>query len=464
MLFVWLLSSSFLPFSFVWADPLKEGARKIESIISSHPYKNLGISVVDLASGAPLVTHQDTRPLKPASVLKIVSSLAALEYLGPDFRFETQAFYEKDRAGRSVLYVRGGGDPGFTVESMWVMARGLKRRGLREIDEIVVDESLFAGDSSARQGQRAYQAGSSPVPYNFNTVAFEVCPGQVGQPASVVPDPWEIGIRLSGSINTVAQGSGTFEIDEVAPLSATNNGTFRISGTFGSQRSCATIYRSVSSPSLYFGRALASALELVGVQGPKKVSLTREPITVKAGPLYTHRSKPFGFVLQDLNNFSNNFIAEQLLMALGGDQTGNGFSRAVGLRRMETFLRSARIDPSQFQLLDASGLSHENKLSAKSLTQLLAGVQQLEFIRPEFENSLSVPGRDGTLRGRKGLLSSAALVRAKTGTLTGVSSLSGYVISRSGRKLAFSILQNDAPSKDRAIEFEDRVVKVLMDL
>jgi len=469
---------SFLPISYAegeTAKPFRELQAQLGSLVSKHPYKNTAISIVDVATGETVYSHREAVALKPASILKILTSLAVLDRLGADYRFETFALAGGLNEGKvQNLYIKGGGDPSFTTESMWVMARAIKRRGVSQIGDIVLDEGVLgAGGASAiaaggtlsesggqgtvlpasarRSGQRAYEAGASALALNFNSIAFEVCPGQAGQPALITPDPWEVDIKVTGAIATRAGGSSTFQLDEVS--SGASGISYRAGGHIAPNRPCAVVYRSIKDPAAYFGQTLAAFLKHVGVEvkGSIRKGLTPE----NAVQLYRHESKPFSFILHDLNNYSSNFIAQQLLLALGS------FSYEMGILSLENYLNRFGLNESKFHIEDASGLSHSNRLSAHAVTRLLYEGQKYEELRAEFENSLSVPGRNGTLKSRRISVPGATL-RAKTGTLTGVSSLAGYASNRIGRKFAFTIIQNDAGSKDVAVRFEDSIVKILL--
>jgi len=379
--------------------------------------------------------------------LKVATAAAALELLGPEFTFRT-GFWGEHRVpgGVETLTVVGGGDPDFTTEDAWLVARELHKRGLRRIGAIHIDESNFP---SARPptGQRAYRAGSAGLAFNFNSIGVKVCPTALGKNAVVSVDPWESGATVTGVVKS-GPGGGLRVDGKGGGLKFDVGGSVPVG-------ECVSVYRSVPDPASYFGRTFVELLRGVGVQvvrgsGPGR----RGP---RAALLYEHPSKRLVDIVRDLNHYSNNFVGEQLLLALGEMPSGER-NRQVGLDRMSRYLAGLGVPSDQVSLADASGLSHTNRMTARSVVAVLEHMDRHVGIGPEFEFSLSVSNRNGTLR-RRDFGGTERTVRGKTGTLDGVSSLAGYVTARSGRRYAFAIIANEIPSKDRALKFEDRLVE-----
>ncbi|MBX7137618.1 MAG: D-alanyl-D-alanine carboxypeptidase/D-alanyl-D-alanine-endopeptidase [Oligoflexia bacterium] len=421
---------------------------------------NSGIAVFDLASGTPVFLHNAEKPLKPASVMKVLTSAVALEDLGPEFQFRTEFLVEAPLTSGRVqnLYVKGGGDPALTVEELWKISRNLGLLGVRQIDNVILDDSGFNSGRSP-VGQRAYQTGSSALAFNHDSLGFMVCPTQSGREARVETVPPEIQPRIEGRIQTSSSEAATFTIDELYQQGGQL--AFKIGGAIPKDQECETFYRSVVDPVSYLGQTFRGILKQTGVNLLSGYRGGKTPVGAKV--LYAHLSPPLSEILKDLNHFSNNFIAEQLLYAIGAHLSGN-FEREAGLKRLEQYLISLGVSAASVRVVDASGLSHSSRLSASAVARVLKRMAELDSVRPEFENSLSVGGRSGTLKRRDFGLVSGATVRGKTGTLDGVSSLAGYLSCTSGRKLVFAILINDAPSKEAAERLENQIVKSLSDL
>lgn len=431
----------------VYAAP----AERVQQLLSRAPSKQLGFSAVDLTTDSEVVAHRAEVPFKPASVLKILTSAVALEELGTAFRYQTDILADRTTGELSLLAVKGAGDPSLTIESAWLIARRLRLMGIRKVGQLIADDTFFL-EERAPKGQRAYQTGASALSFNFNALAISICPSTAGSPAIVVTDPWEAGAIVRNEITTSRGGGRSYSVDQqsTVPLRYHARGSLPVTSP------CRTVYRSVPRPAQYFLDVFEPILESVGIQvDSAKLSVLPDTSLRR---LFSHQSKMLPLIVQDLNHFSNNFIAEQLLYTLGG-QGRPIASRVEGLARMGRYLTAIGVDASQFHLADASGLSHDNRLSAKAVTQLLARMFRNEALRPEFESSLAVGGKSGTLRDRD--FGSDIVVRAKTGTIDGVSSLAGFVTTKRGRTIAFAILQNGVVSKDAATRFEDDIVRAI---
>lgn len=439
-----------IPAALQGAEPPQSGvAERLGALVRADQNGRSAVVVVDTSTGRTVFAHNPDLPLKPASVLKVATAAAALEYLGAEFTFRTQFWTENFVSGGvDTLTIVGGGDPDFTTEDAWLAAREIHKRGVRRIGRIQLDESQFIS-LQAPSGQRAYRAGSAGLPFNFNSIGFEVCPTVVGRNAVVSVDPWESGATLAGQIKT-ARG-GRFTVDE-------RGGWLRYQlGGSVSPGACVELYRAVDDPKMYLGRTFAELLRSVGVQ------VNRPPVEGRRGAgatlLYEHHSKPLVDIVRDLNHYSNNFIAEQIVLGLGMNVTGMR-DRSAGLERIAAYLGRLGVPVEQVSLADGSGLSHANRLTARAVTTVLGAMHHDVAIGPEFEISLSVSGRSGTLRERR-FGSDERVVRGKTGTLDGVSSLAGYVTTAAGRHLAFAVIVNEARSKDVARRFENKIVELL---
>lgn len=437
----------------VLADDAKILAK---NIVAQVPLtKSTGLVVVDVETGKEVFSRNAGLPLKPASVLKILITDVAFAKLGTEHSFRTE-FYGVGFKGAQVesLYMKGYGDPSFVQEQLWLSARNIYKRGVRQVKNIFVDDSAFV-DPSKRQGQRAYQAGASALAFNHNALVFEICPGRSGSPASVTPDLFEYPVRIKGRITTTSKGSSTYQIDETAPPShAPKLMSYLVQGRIRGGLACTNVLRSVEHPDIYAGYGLKGFLEELGVKVLTEPKNSKVP--PRAARIYTHYSKQLALIVRDLNHYSTNFIAEQLLMAVGA--TGKGrYERKAGLRAMEQRLLEVGEAPGDFSLHDASGLSHSNRITARGLSKVLMSLRANTRYGAEFVNSLAVDGRRGTLRKRN----LNGTVRAKTGTINGVGSLAGFITSAKGREFGFVFLQNKVSSRAKASTIENKLMRVL---
>lgn len=414
-----------------------------------------GVAVVDVEQKKLVFSHNVDQALKPASVMKVLTAATALRELGPGHVFVTRAFTDKSSFGKLAsgalprLFVMGVGDPSFTIERLTLFVRGLQAKGVRSIETLVLDSAGFENDKG-RSGPRAYEAGTSALSFNFNAVTFWVCPTENGKPARISVDPFEYQIGLEGQITTTSRGGDSFGIDELAG----EEPRYRVKGTVRKSETCRVVYRSVDNPIHYVGEVLKRHFELVGIK-VKSVELGVVPNTARE--IYSFSSEPLSEIIRGMNQFSNNFTAEQLVAAIG--HTGKfRFDRSVGLERMEGYLARLGIADDSILVVDGSGLSHENRLSARSVSAVLTDMATDPRLSTEFEASLAVGGRNGTLKSRQ-FGDKNMVVRAKTGTINGVTSLAGFVTAQSGHKMAFVIFQNSVRSVSDARRAEERIVK-----
>jgi D-alanyl-D-alanine carboxypeptidase/D-alanyl-D-alanine-endopeptidase (penicillin-binding protein 4) len=293
--------------------------------------------------------------------------------------------------------------------------------------------------------------------FNYNSISFEVCPAGLGQPALISIDPWESGIKTTGNIVTKAGDQSAFTVDELQVQRS-----FKLRGTIGKEAPCQVRYRSIEQPTAYFGRTFVELLKYLGIA----VGRTRSgAVEGQMQPFYTNESRPLSLILYEMNHFSTNFIAEQVLYWVGTPQAeapdaeNRSLSRLSGLRQMGYYLQEIGVPKDQYSLADASGLSHEDRISALGIVRALIDMRKTTAVSAEFENGLSVAGASGTLKKRLTDISPAVL-RGKTGTLDGVSSLAGYLTGSQGATIAFAVLQNNT-DKETAQLREDRFISIL---
>jgi D-alanyl-D-alanine carboxypeptidase/D-alanyl-D-alanine-endopeptidase (penicillin-binding protein 4) len=416
-----------------------------------------GLYVFEVDSGREIFSKNADTPFKPASVLKLITAAAILDRFGPFHTIPTEIL-ATGVAGSHVdtLYVKGFGDPGLRQEELWGISRRVYLRGVRSISKIVVDDSSFVNPPRP-SGQRAYQAGVSALSFNYNTITFEVCP-LIGQSKALVThDPREVPIDYSGTISVVNNKGAAFSIDQAPGTHHIFPMQYRLSGVVSPKAGCQEVYRSVSEPALYLGHALRGFLDKEGIRSGELVKKGKTP--KGAAVIYTYRSKPIKETINLLNTHSNNMIADQLVMLLGKGSDGS-HTMQQGLANVGSYLTKRGISSKDFSLHDGSGLSHSNRVTARALALVLRDSLKADSFNVEFEASLPVSGKSGTLRRR----SYPGLTRAKTGTINGVVTLAGSVNSGSGRKLGFVLLQNQVTARDRAINLEKTLIDRLRKL
>ncbi len=431
--------------------PAAEGSlpEELRRILGSQPLasSSASVQVLDAATGESLYAHNPGAMLKPASNMKLVTAAAALALLKPEYRFRTWFYADAapDAEGviRGNLYVKGGGSPGLVGEDWWQMARHLRALGVRRIEG-----SLVGDDSFFDEIQRGPRWPSSEVdnPYNapvsalscfFNAVAVTVRPGTPGAPPTVFLEPFDGFVQIANSAVTSGRGRNL----RVSRVFASGQNVIQVSGRIGSDAPPYIVYKSVEDPTLYALHAFreAASREEIQVIGEAR----RGTVPDGARLIWTHESRPLAQLIRDMNKESNNFMAESILKTIGAEQSGSPGSSAKGAAAVLSWLETIGVTTEGIVIADGSGLSSDNRISADSLAQVLRVTHENFQAAPEFVASLPVGGIDGTLDGR--LVETPAMrnIRAKTGFIRGVTSLSGYAMNRGGRALVFSILIND---------------------
>lgn len=459
----------------------------------------IAATIVDAMSGEELYSYRGDEPMTPASVVKVVTSAVALKALGPDYRFPTEIFVdylahesapkESGTAAKGFVgnvYVRGYGDPSLTTESLSRIVEVIRLSGVRSVRNIVVDDTLFV-DPPGPSGQRPYEAGSSATALNHNCYEISIAPAASGQDAivrtgvgtyGVLKDKVSTGPRAGNLIIGQQPSSVNFAPSFVGSASLIKeivipSERIIVEGTVGASQTRRSYYRTVSYPPLYLANALKELLQNAGIVVHGKLMRGETPAEVKL--LHVNESKPLQEILVDLNHYSNNFIAQQLLYALGEDSVGYRRSE-LGLERLRGYLAGAGFEPLTFTLYDGSGLDKRNRLTTRQLAATLVDVYRDFASAPVFISSLSRFGHSGTLKKRslrdrrgnspKGPAASELADGAwgKTGTLTGVSSLAGYVRTQSGRDLAYAVLINSKAGKRASTDVEDDILRTIIEL
>lgn len=427
----------------------------VDALLDPKQLDATSIVVVNLDTGREMYELNGDLPLKPASVMKLVTSNSALEHLGGDYSWKTQVGINDLLKGKAKsVVIRGSGDPSLTTETLWQLTRQIYKAGVREIDSLILDDSAFV-DQWNRSGGRAYESGPSALAFNFNSMGFSVCPTANGKPATVVTDPWEIETSLVGRAMTVKKQGDPVAVEDRSICNEQGcRLAFEVGGTVASDSPCIDLFRSLENPKDYIGRVMVKLLRNLGIGGALK--LQYKAVTSDPDIAFEHSSIPLRQVLVGLNNFSTNVTANQIVYAIGaGDDKTLSFKD--GLKRMTKDIESLGVDGEQIKIIDGSGLSHDNRLSSRTVVKILEKQHKNIESGIEFQASLSIWGQSGTLK-KRSKLPEGVVVRGKTGSLDFVSAVAGYIFRDKKAPLAFAILQNRVASKAEAVDIEDRII------
>ncbi|MEE9382300.1 MAG: D-alanyl-D-alanine carboxypeptidase/D-alanyl-D-alanine-endopeptidase [Nannocystaceae bacterium] len=444
-------------------------ARGFDDLLAAKFLQNaqVGLSVIELPSRRVVYEHNGDTPLNPASNVKLVTSAAALSLLGPQHRYQTRVYAARDSVSDGVvkgdLFLKGEGDPHLVTAHLYAIARKLRGAGIRRVTGgIVVDSTRFDHDGlppgfDQKNEFASYRAPTGATSVNFNTFVLQV------QPAPTVDDspltqifPPVTRVRVNNQATTAP---GKRNRISVAAAEKSGTLTLTLTGKLGVRARTARYRYPVADPSVYAGAVFRLTLGDAGIRVARK-RIRSGTVPRGSVPLATHNSDPLGEYLRSINKLSNNFMAEQLLRTLA---PGEGATAQAALDQIRTYLTSIGMSGEGLHIGNGSGLYDNNRITTHQMTYLLATMAADFRYAAEFMSSLSTMGIDGTAKSRLRGTTAAGWVRSKTGTLEGVSALSGYVGAPTARRFAFSFLLNDLGKRDtrRARALQDRVVELL---
>lgn len=458
-------------------DAIAESARALRGAF-------WGARIIDVETGDVVYEHNPDQYFVPASNAKLYATALALRRLGPDHRFATRIVADAKPDAEGViagdLRLVGGGDPTLSSREYPYDGDAAGGNGLAPVDEFAAELAAMGvrtirgdivGDDTAYPWEPYpegwalddtfwdYGAPVSALALHDNFFRLSVFPGRsAGEPARLLVRPATEYYQIVNRVRTVAQGETVVEIDWPFGEREINvRGTMLLGD--GRDRLLA-----IRDPAHYAAWVLKEALERRGVtvEGEARALYRSadEPATPVNGVVLVSRESPPLFeILQVINKVSQNLHAELLLHEVSRVRRGDG-SREAGLRELRSFLAGAGVPESAYDLEDGSGLSRLDLVTPAGTAQLLR-YMYLSEDRDGWLETLAVGGDDGTLQHR--FSGSPGRVRAKTGTMTHVSALSGYVDSPSRGTLAFSILVNNYTASDAAVRsFIDRVVATVL--
>jgi D-alanyl-D-alanine carboxypeptidase/D-alanyl-D-alanine-endopeptidase (penicillin-binding protein 4) len=387
----------------------------------------------------PLYNREGDRYFIPASNAKLLTTAAALRQLGSEFRIRTSIY----QTSASSLRVVGRGDPSLTDVQLRDLAQQLKRQGVRNVQRLVVDDGYFQGDTlnltwDWEDVQSDYGAAVNSLILNQNAVELTLSPQQVGQPLRV---SWADAIaakqwRLDNNSLTAKAATP----DSLAITAVLGQPLLQIKGQLGVDAEPEIIGLPVLNPGEYFLQHFRNVLVAEGIS-VERATLESNRGVAGAQELAKIESPPLATLLVETNQESNNLYAEVLLRSLGTGASRD--STELGLKKLKETLTALGVDPQSYSLADGSGLSRQNLVSPEAIVQTLKRMAQTPQATI-YRASLPTAGANGTL-GRRFLNTAAqGNLQAKTGTLTGVSALSGYLDVPGYQPLVFSIMVNQS--------------------
>jgi serine-type D-Ala-D-Ala carboxypeptidase/endopeptidase (penicillin-binding protein 4) len=414
------------------------------------PASSVGIYVRDPADSEALVAYQSSRAMIPASVMKLVTAFAALELLGPAYTWKSEVY--GTRVGGEIvegdLYIKGYGDPKLTLEDFWLLLRELRAHGVREIrGDLVLDNSYFETPQSApsdfdNQGFRAYNVLPQALMVAFKAVNFRFFPEPEHGRVRVIAEPDLPQVDL---VNRMELKVGACPSDWRAGLQELVSGSavaahVTFSGPFYADCRGESLSLSVLGNTEFI---YALFTQLWTELGGRFAGTAREgAIGRDASLLVTHDSHPLADAVRDMNKFSNNLMARQLLLTLGAQFGGAPGTTRKGAEVIRKWLAGKNLSFPELVIDNGSGLSRVERISPRHIGELLV-LGARSPVMPELVASLPVVALDGTLKRRLNGGAIAGQAHLKTGSLDGVKTIAGYVLDRAGRQVVVVLFVND---------------------
>ncbi len=416
------------------------------------PEASASLYVHEIGAERPLLTAGAERAMNPASTIKLLTTYAALDLLGPAYLWTTEAYAAgplKDGVLSGDLVIKGQGDPKLTLENFWLLLRSLRGRGVREIrGDLVLDRGYFnVEDFDASrfddQPTRPYNTGPDALLVNFKAVRVQFIPDPEARVVRIIAEPALPQVRIANKLAFDANGPcgdwvGKLKLDMQGD---TTTARLAFNGVFPASCGERGRYFSVLGHAQY---TLALFRELWRELGGTLTGTVRDGAAgADARLIAAVQSPALSEIVRDINKFSNNVMARQLFLTLGAAGAGAPATADKSGRVIRQWLAGKGLSFPELVLENGSGLSRADRISARSMGQLLLAAFRSP-VMPELIASLPVAAVDGTMKKRLSGADVAGQAHIKTGSLSGVRAIAGYVLDGAGRRVVVVLFVNHA--------------------
>lgn len=443
----------------------------------------VGLVVQELDTGKMLYQRNSNDAFTPASCTKLLTAAAGLLYLGEDYHYDTTLKIKGEDLNNNILkgnlYFHFTGDPTLTSSELKTLIKEIKSQGIQEIKgDIILDNTRFQGlDYGLGWIWNAlwwyYSPPITTIMLNQNAVPIQLEPTQtVGEKigAKLMNEEDKKRIQLHQNVVSVTEEEANQHCLFMVNTSLNND--INISGCWPQKSEPTTLRLALKNPNAYAKKVITEALQENGItfSGTVKEGIsTKELGNLKTVAL--HQSKPLKDLVQTILQDSNNIYTESLTKTLGFIRFQEG-SFSAGVRAIQEILKDKlKLDPTKMRLMDGSGLSRYNLIAPSQFATLLYGMHQDKTYGKTFKDALPAAGEDGTLKARfqdntkTDKTDKKSKILAKTGSLMGVSSLSGYINTENGKDLVFSIMIDNALQDQKSLkQFEEELCNLLLKL
>ena len=421
----------------------------------------IGLFIQGVEDRKPLVAFHADRFLNPASVIKLVTTAAALDMLGQGYRWSTEVMYTGNIEGHTLngdLYIRGNGDPYLTPERFWRLLNRIYIVGIHRITgDVLIDNSYFEPgkvDYAAfdQQPYRTYNVGPNAVLVGFQATEFHLDIDTTGtDPAvKITPFPQSPRLRIINQVKLV-NGSCNAWKKRLSLETRNNAGMLEVvfSGNYALACKQRTLYRRVSEAQDHYQHFFLPLWNQIG--GSVDGKITQGIVPADARRLLEESSISLAEAVRLVNKFSNNVMTRQILLSMGAQEFGPPGTTDKGIAAVNAWLVEHKLDHPDLQLDNGAGLSRDARISAGLLGELLLHVYKQAYM-PEFIAALPVSGYDGTMAHRFNDTPLVGHAHIKTGLLDFVQSMAGYVTTATGKRYVVVLLHNDKRAHTRSAE------------
>ena len=411
------------------------------------PQQSVALYVQAVEGKSPILSHNADKSMNPASVMKLVTTNAALDVLSPTYRWKTEVYRDGNLINGVLdghLIIKGYGDPNFKAQEFWRLLMSLQQLGIKQINgDLIIDKSYFAKNVGNRktfddEPWRAYNAEPSAFLVNGRNTSFKFSATETGVNVSQEFELPEV--KIVNKMKLAQGGCGEWRSRFGYTVKPEESGAMvTFSGTFSPACEERYLELSVFDDKKYAFYSFKKLWKELGGSFNGKLKVQDTPAS--AVKVLEQLSEPLGYVLRDINKWSNNLMARQLLLTIAAEKLSPPATEANGEKAIKSWLSAKGLNFKELVIENGSGLSRVERISAEHLGQMLVNAYHSP-VMPELMASLPILSHDGTIKKRLVDSQSNGRAHLKTGSIDGVSAIAGYVLDANNHRHVLVMLVN----------------------
>ena len=411
------------------------------------PQQSVALYVQAVEGKSPILSHNADKSMNPASVMKLVTTNAALDVLSPTYRWKTEVYRDGNLINGVLdghLIIKGYGDPNFKAQEFWRLLMSLQQLGIKQINgDLIIDKSYFAKNVGNRktfddEPWRAYNAEPSAFLVNGRNTSFKFSATETGVNVSQEFELPEV--QIVNKMKLAQGGCGEWRSRFGYTVKPEESGAMvTFSGTFSPACEERYLELSVFDDEKYAFYSFKKLWKELGGSFNGKLKVQDTPAS--AVKVLEQLSEPLGYVLRDINKWSNNLMARQLLLTIAAEKLSPPATEANGEKAIKSWLSAKGLNFKELVIENGSGLSRVERISAEHLGQMLVNAYHSP-VMPELMASLPILSHDGTIKKRLVDSQSNGRAHLKTGSIDGVSAIAGYVLDANNHRHVLVMLVN----------------------